>query len=82
MHPLRPIRQYVEPLTAQTVQHLQQEGAEDFLRGNRGPTGSDIQIRQLWRQGGQGHIQMEELQHNLLFRWFVGLDLWMRPYGM
>ncbi len=34
-----------EPFAPNTVEHLQQQGAKEFLWGNRGPTGVGIQFR-------------------------------------
>lgn len=51
-YPLTP----ASPRAPNTVERLQQEGVEEFLRDNRGPTGLGIQVRQPSRQADQGHV--------------------------
>jgi len=74
-HPLRPIRQYVDTALTALLPQLEQLYAgtgrpsiapEKLLRALR------LQVRYSLRSA---RLLMEQLQYNLLFRWFVGLDL-------
>jgi transposase len=74
-HPLRPIRQYVD--TALAV--LSPELAKLYARTGRPSIAPEKLLRALLPQVlyslRSERLLMEELQYNLLFRWFVGLDL-------
>jgi transposase len=74
-HPLRPIRQYVD--TALTVLSPQLE--QLYARTGRPSIAPEKLLRALLLQVlyslRSERLLMEELQYNLLFRWFVGLDL-------
>jgi transposase len=74
-HPLRPIRHYVEiALTALSPQFEQL-----YARTGRPSIAPEKLLRALLLQVlysfRSERLLMEELQYNLLFRWFVGLDL-------
>lgn len=74
-HPLRPIRQYVD--TALTALSPQLERL--YARTGRPSIAPEKLLRALLLQVlyslRSERLLMEELQYNLLFRWFVGLDL-------
>jgi len=74
-HPLRPIRHYVE--TALTA--LSSQLATLYARTGRPSIAPEKLLRALLLQVlyslRSERLLMEELQYNLLFRWFVGLDL-------
>jgi transposase len=74
-HPLRPIRQYVD--TALTALSPQWERL--YARTGRPSIAPEKLLRALLLQVlyslRSERLLMEELQYNLLFRWFVGLDL-------
>jgi transposase len=74
-HPLRPIRQYVD--TALTV--LSPKLERLYARTGRPSIAPETLLRALLLQVlyslRSERLLMEELQYNLLFRWFVGLDL-------
>lgn len=74
-HPLRPIRQYVD--TALTA--LSPQLARLYARTGRPSIAPEKLLRALLLQVlyslRSERLLMEELQYNLLFRWFVGLDL-------
>lgn len=74
-HPLRPIRQYVD--TALTALSPQLEAL--YARTGRPSIAPGKLLRalllQLLYSLRSERLLMEELQYNLLFRWFVGLDL-------
>ena len=74
-HPLRPIRQYVD--TALTALSPQLE--QLYARTGRPSIAPEKLLRALLLQVlyslRSERLLMEELQYNLLFRWFVGLDL-------
>ena len=74
-HPLRPIRQYVD--TALTALSPQLE--QLYARTGRPSIAPEKLLRALLLQMlyslRSERLLMEELQYNLLFRWFVGLDL-------
>ena len=74
-HPLRPIRQYVD--TALTV--LSPKLERLYARTGRPSIAPEKLLRALLLQVlyslRSERLLMEELQYNLLFRWFVGLDL-------
>ncbi len=74
-HPLRPIRQYVD--TAVTA--LSSQLATRYARTGRPSIAPEKLLQALLLQGlyslRSERLLMEELQYNLLFRWFVGLDL-------
>jgi transposase len=74
-HPLRPIRQYVD--TALTV--LSPKLERLYARTGRPSIAPETLLRALLPQVlyslRSERLLMEELQYNLLFRWFVGLDL-------
>jgi transposase len=74
-HPLRPIRQYVD--TALTALSPQLEAL--YARTGRPSVAPEKLLRalllQLLYSLRSERLLMEELQYNLLFRWFVGLDL-------
>jgi transposase len=74
-HPLRPIRHYVDSaLTALSPQFEQL-----YARTGRPSIAPEKLLRALLLQVlysfRSERLLMEELQYNLLFRWFVGLDL-------
>ena len=74
-HPLRPIRQYVDAaLTA-----LSPQLEKLYARTGRPSIAPEKLLRALLLQVlyslRSERLLMEELQYNLLFRWFVGLDL-------
>ena len=74
-HPLRPIRQYVDAaLTA-----LSPQLEKLYARTGRPSIAPEKLLRALLLQMlyslRSERLLMEELQYNLLFRWFVGLDL-------
>ncbi|WHZ14390.1 MAG: Transposase [Nitrospira sp.] len=74
-HPLRPIRQYVD--TALTA--LSPQLTKLYARTGRPSIAPEKLLRALLLQVlyslRSERLLMEELQYNLLFRWFVGLDL-------
>ncbi|MDH5347584.1 MAG: transposase, partial [Nitrospira sp.] len=74
-HPVRPIRQYVD--TALTT--LSSQLATLYARTGRPSIAPEKLLRALLLQVLSSlrseRLLMEELQYNLLFRWFVGLDL-------
>lgn len=74
-HPLRPIRQYVD--TALTA--LSPKLEELYARTGRPSIAPEKLLRALLLQMlyslRSERLLMEALQYNLLFRWFVGLDL-------
>lgn len=74
-HPLRPIRQYVD--TALTA--LSPQLAKLYARTGRPSIAPEKLLRALLLQVlyslRSERLLMEALQYNLLFRWFVGLDL-------
>lgn len=74
-HPLRSIWQYVD--TALTA--LSSQLATRYARTGRPSITPEKLLRVLLLQGlyslRSERLLMEELQYNLLFRWFVGLDL-------
>lgn len=74
-HPLRPIRQYVD--TALTA--LSSQLAKLYAHTGRPSIAPEKLLRALLLQVlyslRSERLLMEELQYNLLFRWFVGLDL-------
>jgi transposase len=74
-HPLRPIRQYVD--TALTA--LSPQLATLYAHTGRPSIAPEKLLRALLLQVLSSlrseRLLMEELQYNLLFRWFVGLDL-------
>ncbi len=74
-HPLRPIRQYVD--TALTALSPQLE--QLYARTGRPSIAPEKLLRALLLQVlyslRSERLLMEALQYNLLFRWFVGLDL-------
>jgi transposase len=74
-HPLRPIRHYVD--TALTALSPQLERL--YARTGRPSIAPEKLLRALLLQVlyslRSERLLMEELQYNLLFRWFVGLDL-------
>jgi transposase len=74
-HPLRPIRQYVD--TALTA--LSPQLATLYAHTGRPSIAPEKLLRALLLQVlyslRSERLLMEELQYNLLFRWFVGLDL-------
>ena len=74
-HPLRPIRQYVD--TALTA--LSPQLAKLYAHTGRPSIAPEKLLRALLLQVlyslRSERLLMEELQYNLLFRWFVGLDL-------
>lgn len=74
-HPLRPIRQYVD--TALTA--LSPKLAKLYAHTGRPSIAPEKLLRALLLQVlyslRSERLLMEELQYNLLFRWFVGLDL-------
>ena len=74
-HPLRPIRQYVD--TALTALSPQLERL--YARTGRPSIAPEKLLRALLLQVlyslRSERLLMEELQYNLLFRWFIGLDL-------
>jgi transposase len=74
-HPLRPVRQYVD--TALTA--LSPQLARLYARTGRPSIAPEKLLRALLLQVlyslRSERLLMEELQYNLLFRWFVGLDL-------
>lgn len=74
-HPLRPIRHYVD--TALTA--LSPQLAKLYARTGRPSIAPEELLRALLLQVlyslRSERLLMEELQYNLLFRWFVGLDL-------
>jgi len=74
-HPLRPIRQYVD--TALTS--LSPQVTKLYARTGRPSIAPEKFLRALLLQVlyslRSKRLLMEELQYNLLFRWFVGLDL-------
>ena len=74
-HPLRPIRQYVD--TALTA--LSPQLAQLYARTGRPSIAPEKLLRALLLQVlyslRSERLLMETLQYNLLFRWFVGLDL-------
>jgi len=74
-HPLRPIRQYVD--TALTA--LSPQLTRLYARTGRPSIAPEKLLRALLLQVlyslRSERLLMEELQDNLLFRWFVGLDL-------
>ena len=74
-HPLRPIRQYVD--TALTA--LSSQLATLYARTGRPSIAPEKLLRALLLQVlyslRSERLLMEELQYNLLFRWFVSLDL-------
>jgi transposase len=74
-HPLRPIRQSVD--TALTA--LSPQLAKRYARTGRPSIAPEKLLRALVLQMlyslRSERLLMEELQYNLLFRWFVGLDL-------
>jgi transposase len=74
-HPLRPIRQYVD--TALTALSPQLEKL--YARTGRPSIAPEKLLRALLLQVlyslRSERLLMEELQYNLLFRWFVGMDL-------
>ena len=74
-HPLRPIRQYVD--TALTVLSPQLE--QLYARTGRPSIAPEKHLRALLLQVlyslRSERLLLEALQYNLLFRWFVGLDL-------
>jgi transposase len=74
-HPLRPIRQYVD--TALTALSPQLEKL--YARTGRPSIAPEKLLRALLLQVlyslRSERLLMEQLQYNLLFRWFVGLDL-------
>lgn len=74
-HPLRPIRQYVD--TALTA--LSPQLTRLYARTGRPSIAPEKLLRALLLQVlyslRSERLLMEELQYNLLFRWFVGLDL-------
>ncbi len=74
-HPLRPIRQYVD--TALTAVSPQLEAL--YARTGRPSIAPEKLLRalllQLLYSLRSERLLMEALQYNLLFRWFVGLDL-------
>jgi len=74
-HPLRPIRHYVD--TALTA--LSPQVAKLYAHTGRPSIAPEKLLRALLLQVlyslRSERLLMEELQYNLLFRWFVGLDL-------
>lgn len=74
-HPLRPLRQYVD--TALTA--LSPQLAKLYAHTGRPSIAPEKLLRALLLQVlyslRSERLLMEELQYNLLFRWFVGLDL-------
>ena len=74
-HPLWPIRQYVD--TALTA--LSPQLAKLYAHTGRPSIAPEKLLRALLRHVlyslRSERLLMEELQYNLLFRWFVGLDL-------
>ena len=74
-HPLRPIRQYVD--TALTA--LSPQLTKRYAQTGRPSIAPEKLLRALLLQVlyslRSERLLMEELQYNLLFRWFVGLDL-------
>ena len=74
-HPLRPIRHYVD--TALTA--LSPQLATLYAHTGRPSIAPEKLLRALLLQGRYSfrseRLLMEALQYNLLFRWFVGLDL-------
>jgi transposase len=74
-HPLRPIRQYVD--TALTA--LSPQLTKLYAQTGRPSIAPEKLLRALLLQVlyslRSERLLMEELQYNLLFRWFVGLDL-------
>jgi len=75
MHPLRPIRQFVDTALSAVSPQLQ----ELYSRTGRPSIAPEKLLRalllQLLYSLRSERLLMEELQYNLLFRWFVGLDL-------
>jgi transposase len=74
-HPLRPIRQYVDTaLTALSPQlaKLYAYTGRPSIAPEKLLRALSLQVRYSLRSE---RLLMEELQYNLLFRWFVGLDL-------
>lgn len=74
-HPLRPIRQYVDTALTALSPKLEQL----YARTGRPSIAPERLLRALLLQVlyslRSERLLMEELQYNLLFRWFVGLDL-------
>ena len=74
-HPLRPIRQYVDTALTALSPPLEQL----YARTGRPSIAPEKLLRALLLQVlyslRSERLLMEELQYNLLFRWFVGLDL-------
>ena len=80
MHPLRPIRQFVDTALSAVSPQLQ----ELYSRTGRPSIAPEKLLRalllQLLYSLRSERLLMEELQYNLLFRWFVGW-IWMRRCG-
>lgn len=74
-HPLRPIRQYVDTALVALSPQL----AKLYAHTGRPSIAPEKLLRALLLQGlyslRSERLLMEELQYNLLFRWFVGLNL-------
>jgi hypothetical protein len=74
-HPLRPIRQYVDTVLIALSPQL----ATLYAHTGRPSIAPEKLLRALLLQVLYGlrseRLLMEALQYNLLFRWFVGLDL-------
>jgi transposase len=74
-HPLRPIRQYVDTALTALSPQLEQR----YARTGRPSIAPEKLLRALLLQVLSSlrseRLLMEELPYNLLFRWFVGLDL-------
>ena len=64
-------RLHQKPFTAKAVEHLQQQGAQQLLRGNRGPARVGIQLRQLGRQRGQGRVHVLLDGPQWMGRWYA-----------
>src|SRR5438128_7956676 len=80
-HPLRRLR----PLVDEVLGALSSRFNKMYARVGRPSIAPEKLLRALLLQGlysvRSERLLMEQLDYNLLFRWFVGLSMWMIPYG-
>lgn len=69
-HPLRPLRQ----MTDESFKQLSPRFDQLYSRTGR-PSSAPERLLQVFYSGRSERMLMEQLEYNLLFRWFVGLNM-------